>query len=163
MTRDEILASLLDHTQSEVAELAGLTRQRVNQLALKHGVVGPRYNNYVEMEQALGKMPDVQVAKIYGVSAMTVGRKRAELGLSTFAEIRPDRCTRCDTQPYAKGMCRACWTRWRRKVRTGISCNCPVCGSGAVKRTWRWGHFTLDCLECRNRWDEEDSIHTESG
>jgi transposase len=67
-----------------------------------------------EFTPLLGTMRDTDIAKRFNVPANTVHYARKKLGIKAF--LKPIGCARCITHPWAKGLCRNCYERARRRA-----------------------------------------------
>lgn len=96
--KDTAMAMLrAGHTLAEVANKYGVTRQRIHQIAARHGVESPfstkaTVRRRAEMrEMILAGEPDDKIAQHFGLVPRTVMAMRRSLGLSRTEELRKTR------------------------------------------------------------------------
>ena len=115
-------------TQSEVADLFGITRERVRQIVNRHEektgekVRISKYPKDIKIKIAailnsklLGTAQDVVIAESFGVHQNFIMKLRNKQGIAPWMETRPTKCPRCETHPYALDMCKNCYMRDLRK------------------------------------------------
>lgn len=131
--RNAIVKALLDGhlNQAEVARQYGLSRERIRQYVAnweeetgnkipinKLSESKKKLKERIIQSGLLGSMPDHQVADEIGGSNDSFVRKiRRKFGIFSFASTRPLTCPSCLTKPYARGLCKNCYTRDLRKRR----------------------------------------------
>lgn len=114
--RDEKIIELAStHNMSEIAEILGISRERVRQILNRNGVTERQFVRSTKIEliekiiPLLGTMPDSDIARKFGISHNAVGVIRKERNIEKF--MLPIGCNECKKNPYAVGLCRNCYTR----------------------------------------------------
>jgi hypothetical protein len=108
------------HSTVEAAKEFGISNQRVNQLVkyYKLDLRTRKTNKEILFEKItpfLGTMRDTDIARKLGVSLSQVRHLREKQGVKAYS--KPIGCAKCKTEPWAKGMCRNCYERSRRRLR----------------------------------------------
>lgn len=117
---NQIMLMINTKTQVEIAAELGISRQRVAQIIDRNGGLKEyhaKYYNRSLLLALLGTMSDTDVRKETGISLCTIGSWRKRLGIPKYSSVRPPTCEDCSVHPYAKGMCRSCYARAKRKEK----------------------------------------------
>ena len=112
---NEIVRLSATYNTVEIAELYGITRERVRQILNARGVTERQFvrHRMREIEPMLGKMSDSDIARLHGIAVSAISNYRNRKGIEAYS--KPIGCEDCATDPYAKGLCRNCYARNLRK------------------------------------------------
>lgn len=110
---------------NQIAELCGVSRQAVwQQLAPLNLPSKKRDPNkqakikLIKQLRAEGLSFD-EIGKSLGLSGGFCRQIALDAGLDTTRRLKPIGCPACSTRPYAKGLCRNCYHRDRRRRNKG--------------------------------------------
>lgn len=70
----------------------------------------------LESSGLIDQLPDRELTKMFGVHTTQLWELRRESGMMKLP--KPIGCEECPENPYAKGLCRNCYERNRRRNRT---------------------------------------------
>lgn len=115
---DEIVRLSATYNTVEIAELYGITRERVRQILNDRGITERNFvrHKVLEIQPLLGNMSDADIATRFGLPHGVVSNFRNRLDIAPYR--KPIGCEECATNPYAKGLCRNCYARNLRKEKS---------------------------------------------
>jgi hypothetical protein len=124
VSRNKQIAKMLeDHSSLEVGARFSISKQRACKIGNKYGADFIKFRSGIysdkrsraEKSELLGTMSDADIARRLKLSVITVRETRKALGIKVY-EV-PIGCEKCKTDPYAKGLCRNCYSRQWNKSR----------------------------------------------
>lgn len=120
MNPSEMLELYNKHrTLRKVAQLLNTTHETVRKELIKSGHYHPRITRAkrdksiitdytTRYDMTVKEIADKHYCSVQHVYDVTIGYQRA---------VKPIGCERCDTNPYAKGLCRRCYERQLRQEK----------------------------------------------
>jgi len=116
-----IVELLADYTMAEVGRMYKLSHERIRQIAREYGYKGANRvrhgNRMIERNSKLGRVVDRVLAEELDVPLSAVAWARYRTGKRSAWKKDADRigCPKCETEPYARGLCKPCYNRANRR------------------------------------------------